>query len=465
MSIKPRILVADDEWSIRDVLSGILESEGYNVDVAQDGEEAISLININKYDVVISDLKMPKKNGIEILKFLQEVSPDTIGIIATAYGTIETAIEALRAGAFDYITKPFHMDEIKLDVKRAIEVMSLRNENIQLKRQLKTNYGVNNLIGATSPMISLCDMINTVAESGSTILITGESGTGKELVAKAIHYNSERANKSFIPVNCGAIPEGLLESELFGHVKGAFTGATTNRIGRFQMANGGTIFLDEIGDMPLSLQVKVLRVLQEQEFEPVGSPETIKVNVRVLAATNKNLEQEVKEKRFREDLYYRLNVIPIKIPPLRERPDDIVLLIDHFVEKNKKNKKKRTIKFSDEAIAIMREYSWPGNVRELENLVERMVILSKNDLVGIEDLPEKLRKISPSIEKNIDPPIQQPIFQFAEDGICLTTAVEEFEKTMIMEALRISKGVKNKAAKLLGLKRTTLVEKLKRKNL
>lgn len=452
-----RILVVDDESPIRDVLSTVLTAEGYTVSTASDLPEALKLITEDAFDIVITDLKLPKGNGIEVLRQIKRLNLDTMGIVLTGYGSIESAIEALRTGAYDYITKPFHADEIKILVRKALEYKKLHKENIYLRRQVQSAYRIENIIGSSPGMQELFQLIETVADSDSTILIFGESGTGKELVARAIHYAGVRRNHPLIPVNCGAIPEDLLESELFGHVKGAFTGAVMNRVGRFHLADGGTIFLDEIGDMSPKLQVKLLRVLQEQEFDPVGSTETVKINVRVIAATNMDLELSVAEKRFREDLYYRLNVIPLHIPPLRERHEDIPLLIQHFVEKFNRLKHRKITGFSPDVIELLQEYPWPGNVRELENLVERIAILKSVGKVTVRDLPQKFK-----VPQADTIPAGQ---FFPEDGIDFNNVVDDFEKRLILHALNKASGVKSRAARLLRVKRTTLVEKIRKKGI
>ena len=456
-----KILVIDDEWNIRDILSNILASEGFEVDTAEDGGIGIEKMEAKLYDLVITDLKMPKVDGIEVLRHLAKMNVHTLGIVATGYGSIESAVEALRLGAFDYITKPFHLDEIKILVGKARAFQTLKAENQSLRKELKRSNKLDNIVGTSPPIQVLNHLIRTVADSDSTILILGESGTGKELVARAIHYNSDRSGQALIPVNCGAIPEDLLESELFGHVKGAFTGATMNRIGRFQMADGGTIFLDEIGDMSPKLQVKLLRVLQEQTFEPVGATETSKVNVRIIAATNRNLERDVADGRFREDLFYRLNVIPIVIPPLRERVDDVVLLLAHFVERFNKTKSRRLAGFSEAAVAALCAYPWPGNVRELENLVERMAILHSEGIIDLPHLPEKFSGLTP---RPPQPAAGAPI-DIPDEGIDFNLLVDNFEMQLINKALEKAGGIKNKAAALLNIKRTTLVEKMKKKGM
>ncbi|MBI3091434.1 MAG: sigma-54-dependent Fis family transcriptional regulator [Candidatus Tectomicrobia bacterium] len=450
-----RLLIADDEEGNREFLAEALQLEGYQVTTAKDGEEAIKQIEADTFDVVLTDLKMPKATGIEVLKAIQRTNSEAVGVVFTAFGTIESAVQAMKAGAADYISKPFHLDEIRIVVRKALEFRRLKGENQHLKRQLRQKYRFDNLIGDSENMQRVYRMIEKVADTDSTVLILGESGTGKELVARALHYNSRRQDRPLVPVNCGAIPEDLLESELFGHVKGSFTGALNTRIGRFELASGGTIFLDEIGDMSPNLQVKLLRVLQEQEFEPIGSTKTVKVSVRVIAATHQNLEEVVAKRTFREDLYYRLNVIPIHLPPLRERCSDIPLLVEHFLARFKKEKQREVVGLDPGVMEWLQRYPWPGNVRELENMIERMVILKVKDTIGLEDLPENLRSKDAggsSLGR----------LEIPEAGIDLKRAVNDFERELILQALRRSNWVKNKAAKLLQLNRTTLVEKMKK---
>jgi len=450
-----KILIIDDDRPILEMLLANFKEEGYeNVDKATNVKQAIDKLDKKYYNLTLIDLKLPDGTGLDILKYIKETAKDIISIMFTGYGTMESAIESLKMGAYDYITKPFHIDELLSTISRALEHRQLKNENLILRKEVKDKYDEKNIIGTSQSIQDMHKLIHTVADSDSTILILGESGTGKELVAKALHYHSRRSEKPLIPVNCGAIPEDLLESELFGYVKGAFTGANFNKLGRFQLANSGTIFLDEIGDMSPKLQVKVLRVLQGQEFEPVGSVESVKVDVRIIAATNKNLEKVVEEKKFREDLYYRLNVIPIHIPPLRERKCDIPLLIDHFLEKFNKLKEKNVKGFTDKAMSLLMSYNWPGNVRELENLIERLIILKSEGWIDERDLPSKISGIE-EIVKNIQ-------IHIPDGGVCFNSLVNEFEQQLILQALHKTNFVKNKAAKLLNLKRTTLVEKVKK---
>jgi len=453
-----KILIVDDEENIREMLSSLLTKEGFAVITARNHKEAIESTQKNDFNLALIDLVMPGIDGIQTLKELHSISQNTIGIIMTGYATIDSAVEAMKAGAFDYISKPFNLDEILLIVKHAIEYQRLQGENLLLKSQLKKRYKFENIIGNSEEMIKIFQIIETIADSDSTVHIYGESGTGKELVAKALHFNSRRRDKCFVPVNCGAIPADLLESELFGHVKGAFTGAISSRVGRFEMANGGTIFLDEIGDMSLSLQVKILRVLQEREFIPVGGTKSIKVDVRVIAATHQDLEKAVKEKTFREDLFYRLNVIPINLPPLRERKSDIPLLVQHFLEVFNKDRDSNIEGIAPEAMKIFTEYDWPGNVRELENLIERLVIFNrKKKIISVSDLPYKFQ--------NKEGKVPTSNFKLPEQGLCINTLLTQIENDLILQALNRTGWVKEKAAKLLNLNRTTLVQKIKKRKL
>jgi len=449
-----RILIVEDEDSTRDTMIDLLSEVGYEVLGAQDGVEAMGMVEEHSFNLVITDLKMPKGDGLQVLAEVKKVNPHIMVIICTGYGTVDTAVKAMRLGAYDYITKPIKSEEIKLVVQRAMDYQSLQTENVLLQKQLKTKYRFKNLIGDSDLMQQVFQFIEKIAATTSTVLICGESGTGKELVAKAIHYNSDRKDEPMIPVNCGAIPEDLLESELFGYEKGAFTGALKTRIGRFELADRGTIFLDEIGDMSPALQVKILRVLQEHEFERVGGVKSIKVDIRIVAATHRDLEKAVKQGTFREDLYYRLNVIPIIIPPLRERTSDIPLLTHHFMKKFNRGKKQNIKGVSQESMNALFRYRWPGNVRELENIIERMVTLKGEGIIEKEDLPEKL--LGSGWSDGI------PSLEIPESGLSFNTAVSEFEKELMLRALNKTNWIKNRAAKLLQLKRTTLIEKMKK---
>ena len=417
-----KVLVVDDESKIRNYFSDFLKHESFEVDTAENGEIAITLIDQSLYDVVIIDLNMPKVDGMTLLKYLVDHSPDSIGIILTGYATIRNAVEAMKSGAYDYLAKPVKMEEVLMVINRALEFRDLRRENLALKKQLKKKYKFENFIGDSLPMNKVFRIIEKVSDTESTVLILGESGTGKELVARAIHYHSSRGGKPLIPVNCGAIPEELLESELFGHEKGAFTNAIRTRIGRFELASGGTIFLDEVAEMSPHLQVKLLRVLQGQEFERVGGIKSIKCDVRILAATNKELDKLVREGSFREDLYYRLKVIPITIPPLREHRSDIPLLVHHFLEGMIKGKKKKIGGISKDAMKALVNYEWPGNVRELENIIERMVILSEGDYLTMVDIPERIAK-----SELID---QRDERLVPEEGFSFNHAVSDYEPTI-----------------------------------
>ncbi|OAG28157.1 sigma-54-dependent transcriptional regulator [Thermodesulfatator autotrophicus] len=458
--MRESILVVDDNQLEADLLAEFLQQEGFQVDVAYNGEEGIARLGEVFYDVVITDLAMPKITGLEVLEYIVEHSPETICIILTGQGSIKSAVEAIKKGAYEYLTKPVAFDELSLTLEKALETRRLRRENEYLRRKLWQESGYGEIIGKSKSMRQVFALIEKVADTDATVLVLGESGTGKELVARAIHAASSRREGPFIPVNCGAIPEELLESELFGHEKGAFTGAIKTRIGRFELAHGGTIFLDEIAEMSPKLQVKLLRVLQERAFERVGGTRSIKVDIRVIAATNKDLQKEVREGRFREDLYYRLNVIPIELPPLRERKEDIPLLIEHFLARFNRQKKRNIRGLSKEAMECLMKYHWPGNVRELENVIERMVILANGEQLTLEDVPEYILEQSQfSCSSNVQD------FDIPEEGIHLPELVAEFEKKLIIKALEKTGWVKNRAAKLLHINRTTLIEKMKKQKI
>ncbi len=460
------VLVIDDDITVRDVLKEYLTSQGYAVALEENGLKGIERLRKESFDIVFLDLAMPVMGGMDVLKAMKETpNSDTPCIIITAYGTVKNAVEAIKEGAFDYVTKPFRLDELGVILKKALDVAQLKKENIRLKRELRKRYEFHGLIGSSPEMQRVYDLIEKIADTDSTVLITGESGTGKELIAKLIHYNSYRSDKNFVPLNCAAIPKDLLESELFGHEKGAFTGAVNARIGRFELASGGTLFLDEIGELDPTLQVKLLRVLQEREFERIGSTKTIKVDVRILAATNRNLEGLTNEGKFREDLYYRLNVIPLHIPPLRERKEDIPLLIDHFLHKHAGTKKRQPPIISKELISILMRYTWPGNVRELENLIERLTILNPGKVVTVSDLPERFQRLAPAVERASLTVRSPEDLSLPPEGLNLNSVIDAIERKLITEALEKSAGVKSKAATLLGLNRTTLIEKMKKKGL
>ena len=452
---REQILVVDDEEDLRKAIVDILTLDGFEVDQAGSAEEAAEKLAQTAYDVLITDYNLPGKTGVELLEESLVRYPEIIGVVITGYGTIETAVSAIKKGAYNYLTKPFKLVELPIMVRKGVKERHLRFENQYLRKQLDEKYGFNNIIGTGRSMKRIFELVDTIAGLTSTVLIQGETGTGKELIAKAIHFNSPRKDQKMVSINCGAIPENLLESELFGHVKGAFTGAVSTRIGRFEQANGGTIFLDEIGNMPVSLQVKLLRVLQEREFERVGGNSTVKVDVRIIAATSSNLEQTVKDGTFREDLYYRLNVIPINLPPMRERREDIPLLVQKFIEHFCDAHKLDLKTVSPQVMKALMAYDWPGNVRQLENIVERMVALTGNrPAILPTDLPGEIQ--------NRDSLNFVPLIEIPEEGINFQNVVTDMERELILQSLRKTNGNKKLAAKLLNLKRTTLIEKIKR---
>lgn len=469
--MRKSILVVDDEVSIRKALAKALEREGYLVTSAKNKLEAQALCKETGYHLVISDLQLPDGNGIELIQSLKGTNHEMASIIITGHATVESAIQATKEGIFHYVTKPFNIDEVLILVTKALKLEELSTENKVLRQTLHRKYNFDNFIGDSSPMMSVFSIIEKVANTDSTVLISGESGTGKELVARALHFNSNRSDKLFIPVNCGAIPAGLLESELFGHMKGSFTGAISNRPGRFQAADGGTLFLDEIGEMSPDLQVKLLRALQYQCIEPVGSVKPIEIDARIIAATNVDLEKAVVDRRFREDLYYRLNVIPIVMPPLRERRGDIPLLISHFLQMYNSEKKCDVQINSEEVMTVLMSYDWPGNVRELENLVQRLVVLKAKGPIEIRDLPVKFfhSKTSGTSMVSANGMYQAGFgflnFELPEDGVDLKAVVSSFEDHLLKQALQRTNGNKNKASELLKMNRTTLVEKLKKKQM
>ena len=453
---KPHILVVDDELSMREVLELMLTKEGYKVTCAENGRTAVGLLEKDHYDLMLCDIKLGDISGLDVLHASKKCNEDTVVILISAYASTETAVEAMNAGAYDYVPKPFDKDELMQTVAKALDLKTVEHEKELLDDQLKENLHFGLLIGNSPAMNHIYKLILQVAKTKTNVLITGESGTGKELIAKSIHQESDRSDQPFVVINCGGIPETLMESELFGHKKGAFTGAYKSRIGRFETANGGTIFLDEIGEMSPALQVKLLRVLQERKFERVGDTKTIHVDIRVIAATNKNLTVAINKNKFREDLYYRLNVIPINVPPLKQRKSDIPLLIDFFMKKFQKGSNKKLTGFSPKAMDSLLDFSWPGNIRELENTIKRLTILCDNDTVQFDDLPEHIQQNSKIISTNEE--------DIIEDGKSFNKAVKDYEKRLILEALEKSNGIKSKAAKLLNINRTTLVEKIKKQN-
>jgi DNA-binding NtrC family response regulator len=466
-----RIMIVDDESSLRTALFRVFDRQGFQVITANCAKEADMLSGSDQsLDLAIVDLRLPDGDGMELMTRLRATHPGIQVIILTGHGTIETAVRATQLGAFHFLTKPFNLEEIVGLTNRALSLKSLQQENQQLKSALHRKYRFDNIVGQSNEIRNCLQMVERVSDSDSTVLVTGESGTGKELIAKAIHYNSPRSDKPFIPINCGAIPGELLESELFGHIKGAFTGAIANRLGRFELAQGGTIFLDEIGELSLNLQVKLLRVLQERKFEPVGSAKTVTADVRVIAATNVNLEKAVAKGQFREDLFYRLNVIPICIPSLKQRRTDIPLLLHHFVQSFNSSKNRSLEGFSPEAMDALSNYGWPGNIRELENLVERLAILKGNGIVEKNDLPEQYRIAATSntgMQYGAGATSAGSVdsFELPDDGMDFNTAVDSFENALILQALERTGWNRNQAALLLKLNRTTLVEKIKKKGL
>lgn len=443
---KGKILVVDDEKSMREVLEIFLEDEGYDVVLANSGEKALEIVKKDVFNLVITDLKMPGITGFDLLKTIKEVCPHTTVVIMTAFGTTESAVEAMKLGAFDYIQKPFKMDDIRLVVKNAFERQKLQKDILILREQLKAP-SLENIVGESRVMQELFSLIPKVAQSSANVFIVGESGSGKELVAKAIHNLSPRKNNAFIAINCAAIPENLLESELFGYMKGAFTGAVSNKEGLFELADEGTIFLDEIGEMPHTLQAKLLRAIESSVLRRVGGVSDIKVDVRIITATNKNIQDLIKQDLFREDLYYRLNVLSVKVPPLRDRRDDIVLLIHYFLKKHSGGKKI----ISDNAIAFLQDYPWKGNVRELENIIERISILCDDDLIDVVDLPEEIKMTSAERTVHLPP-----------GGVNLEKMVEDMEKEYLLRALEKTNGVKTEAAKLLNLTFRSFRHRLKK---
>ncbi len=438
-----RILVVDDEASMRQLMEIALSKEGYQVTAADSAGKAQQIFGERSFDLVISDIKLPDLSGVEVLRHVRQTAPDTPVIMITAYASTDTAVEALRLGAHDYITKPFKIDELKIIIKNALEKKRLKEEVVQLKRTLQKQHGLDSILGRSPKMLDVFELVQSIAPTQSTALITGESGTGKELVARAIHVYSQRKAEPFVSINCGALPESLLESELFGHMRGSFTGASTNKKGLFEVADRGSIFLDEIAEMSPAMQVKLLRVLQEKRFRRIGAAEETEVDVRVIAATNKNLEKMVEEKTFREDLYYRLNVIPIALPPLRERREDIPLLAEHFLTRSCGQMGKPISKISDQAMEFLTAYDWPGNVRELENVIERAVALEMTRVILPERLPENLLRARAAAAV--------PQAEISDQGLDFAQYVANVEKRLLTQALERAGGVQTRAAKLLSM--------------
>ncbi|GAB62948.1 MAG: sigma-54-dependent Fis family transcriptional regulator [Candidatus Jettenia sp.] len=454
---KKKILVVEDDEYVLGSIRILLNKEGYEVNTALNGLEALNLYRRESYDLVIADLKMPQMDGIELLKQLKLEFSDVSLIMMTAYGSIRTAVEAMKMGAYDYVTKPVSAEEIRLVIQRAFERQNLITEIKTLRKELEERFSLDNIIGKSYAMQRVYDLILQVANTDATVLITGETGTGKELVAHAIHHNSKRKNCPFVVINCSALPESLLESELFGHEEGAFTGATKQRVGKFEFADTGTVFFDEMGNLPLSMQTKLLRLLQEKSFERIGGNQTIKVDVRVLAATNKDLNKLSEEGCFRKDLYYRLNVIPIQLPSLKERREDIPLLVTHFIEKYNKVFKKEIKSISQNALNIMMSYGWPGNVRELENLVERALIMAKDHIISEIELPVSNQKQTRERFEDID---NNQII-----GMSLEDFLAHCENKYITRLLKQCKGRIDSSAKISGIDVKTLYRKMKKYNI
>ena len=447
------ILIIDDEEVLQDVLGALVRKDGHKPFVARTGEQGLELLRQEEIDLVLLDLMLPGMSGQEVLQQIRRTYPDLVVVVITAYSSIESAIEALRLGAFHYIPKPFKNEEVLLTIRKSLERQQLTQENRSLKEQLRNRYGFTNIIGKSKPMQQVFELVRLAAPAKSNILILGESGTGKELVAKAIHHHSRRAEGPFVTVNSGSMPADLLESNLFGHVRGAFTGAVANKKGLFEAAANGSVFFDEIGNVPLETQAKLLRVIQEREFMPVGGIEILQADVRLIAATNADLEDLVQRGLFREDLYYRLNVITINLPPLRKRSEDILLLVQHFLTKYSKENDKELREVTPAAMKLLMDYRWPGNVRELENVIERAVVLSSSDALDADLLP-------PSVLRQSHP--ANPAASLPENGGSLKEAVSDFERQLIISALQASEGVQKRAAELLKVKPTTLHEMMKR---
>jgi DNA-binding NtrC family response regulator len=448
------ILVIDDDESSRVALTLLLRSAGYTVTSAATGTEALDFFSREQFQIVVTDLFLPDSNGLDILQRVRKVSTTIEVIVVTGHASAQTAVRAMKEGAFDYITKPIDFDELMIVVAKALEKQKLLSENLYLRQQLQGRFEFSNIIGTSPAMKQVFEMMSRIVKTDSTVLITGESGTGKELVARALHFNGSRKARPFIAVNCGAIPEALLESELFGHMRGAFTGAFKDKAGKFEAANHGTIFLDEIGTMPLLLQSKLLRVLQEQSVDRVGSNKSVKLDVRVLSASNSDLAVMVKRDLFREDLYYRLNVIPLHLPALRERPQDIMPMIVHFLEKQCRLMGRSLMTISKDALEMLEQYAWPGNVRELENMTERLTALTVSDTIRAVDLPSEMSR-----QTGVSGDFSGTV---TSKGVDMPFLIAGFERKLISQALEISGGTRASAAKLLNINRTTLVEKMKR---
>jgi two-component system NtrC family response regulator len=450
------ILVVEDDESLRRATQAQLERAGYEVSAAADAAEALAILQRTPPSLVISDLNLPDMSGMDLLKKIHTDYPETMVVIVTAYGTIETAVEAIKCNAYDYLTKPVHPDELRALVGRALERQRLLDEVRILRSNIDRKYGFENIIGNSEPLLQVLDSAAAVAQTDATVLIRGETGTGKELLAKAIHFNSPRRDRPFVVISCGSIPRELLESELFGHIKGSFTGAMNHKRGKVEIADGGTVFLDEIGEMPLDLQVRVLRLVQEREIEKIGATQAQKINVRIIAATHRDLEARVAEGLFREDLYYRLSVIPVVLPPLRDRKDDIISLAAEFFERSKRKHGKTDLSLPPRLLPYFSNYRWPGNIRELENLVERIVLLSQSDEVTVRDLPEALRAAVPADESAAEQPAEAARALASTEGLSLKAA----ERELIIQALRKCYWNQTQAARQLDISRKTLMYRI-----
>ncbi|MBC7743000.1 MAG: sigma-54-dependent Fis family transcriptional regulator [Bdellovibrionaceae bacterium] len=457
--MKSRILVVDDEESIREFLEIMLKKEGYEVTTAEDGLRAKDILSKKSFDMVISDMQMPNMTGIELLKYVKESYPELVFMMITAFGTTETAVDAMKMGAYDYVTKPFKIDEVRLNIANALRSKNLETEVRVLKKELVKEYSFQNMIGNSAAMHTIFDLVKRVSQAPTNVLITGESGTGKEVVAKAIHYNGPLKDRPFVTINCGAIPENLMESEMFGHKKGSFTGAIADKSGLFEVADGGTLFLDEVGELPVSIQVKLLRAIQERVIRRVGATDDMKVEVRIIAATNRNLEDMVSKGTFRQDLFYRLNVIGIRTPSLRERSDDIPLLANFFLRKYNEKLNKAIAMISNEAMEILKKYNYPGNVRELENMIERTVALEAGSTILPESLPPMVnttsgRKMASSNE-----------IEIGDEGLDLDKVMGQIEKELLVKAIHSAGGIKKKAAKLLHISFRSMRYRIEKYNL
>ncbi len=457
--MKSRILVVDDEESIREFLEIMLKKEGYEVTVAEDGLRAKDVLAKKSFDMVISDMQMPNMTGLELLKHVKDSYPDLVFMMITAFGTTETAVDAMKMGAYDYVTKPFKIDEVRMNIANALRSKNLETEVRVLKKEMVKEYSFQNMIGNSAAMHSIFDLVRRVSQAPTNVMITGESGTGKEVVAKAIHYNGPLKDRPFVTINCGAIPENLMESEMFGHKKGSFTGAITDKTGLFEVADGGTLFLDEVGELPVSIQVKLLRAIQERVIRRVGAIDDIKIEVRIIAATNRNLEDMVQKGTFRQDLFYRLNVIGIKTPPLRERSDDVPLLANFFLKKYNDKLNKNISTISTEAMEILKKYNYPGNVRELENMIERTVALEAGSTILPESLPPMVntssgRKMASSNE-----------IEIGDEGLDLDKVIGQIEKELLVKAIHSAGGIKKKAAKLLHISFRSMRYRIEKYNL